>query len=186
MGRYFLILNGCWLWVFCVSWKKLDKADVWACYCSSQFVESCVIQSDEALRASRTIGIFFFVGFSHKDKPKYPWWTKSFCGRLCCCLIAFVSRVQMSRVIVLVWGFIWCWLRAVIFSYHNREGFLAVWPFSDSCGEKYWLLFICMCCLVNLVWLCGTFRGARRPVETQKCFLLLDFSRLGALGPMKY
>lgn len=57
----------------------------------------------------------FFVGFSHKDKPKYPWWTKSFCGRLCCCLIAFVSRVQMSRVIVLVWGFIWCWLRAVIF-----------------------------------------------------------------------
>lgn len=70
MGRYFLILNGCWLWVFCVSWKKLDKADVWACSCSSQFVESCVIQSDEALRASRTIGIFFFVGFSHKGQTK--------------------------------------------------------------------------------------------------------------------
>lgn len=35
-GRCFLIFNGCWLLAFCVSWKKLDKAGVWAHYFSSQ------------------------------------------------------------------------------------------------------------------------------------------------------
>lgn len=35
-GRCFLILNGCWLLAFCVSWKKLDKAEVWEDYFSSR------------------------------------------------------------------------------------------------------------------------------------------------------
>lgn len=60
-GRYFLILNGCWLLAFCVSWKKLDKAGVWAQYFSSQGLWiMCDSQRDEAVWAARPIASFLF------------------------------------------------------------------------------------------------------------------------------
>lgn len=34
-GPCFLILNGCWLSAYCVSWNKLGKADVWVHFFSS-------------------------------------------------------------------------------------------------------------------------------------------------------
>lgn len=42
------------------------------------------------------------------------------------------------------------------------------------------------CCFMNLVWLCGTFSCGYLVRWDSKCFLLLDFSTLAALGLMKY
>lgn len=96
-----LIWNGCWLLAFCVSWKQLDKADVWAHYFSSQGLTP---------RDSRREWICY-GGHKH-----LCWWNEiCFCGRRCCCTIAFVSLVQMSHEISWVWGFIWRCFGAVCF-----------------------------------------------------------------------
>lgn len=59
----------------------------------------CDSQRDEALWATRTIQPVLLL--AAKTKQNISDWAKyAFVGEACCCLITFVSRVQMSHVII--------------------------------------------------------------------------------------
>lgn len=133
----------------------------------------------------------FFL-LATKTKGKHPWWSwPCFYKKYRCCLITCVSQVQISGVMVLVWGFIWWWSGTVFVRPQQRSGFRLCCPFFVSCGEKYGkkanVIYLREEAVVWWTWCdfadlsCGSLvRG------DSKCFLLLDFCTLGALGLMKY
>lgn len=134
----------------------------------------------------------FLFSFSLSDNLKHLSWRKTcYCARRCRCLNCFCFSAL--NVITRVWGFIWWWSGAVIFRPQQRRRFSLVSPFSDPRGATntegtnvIYLHVTSSCCFMNLVWLCGTFRVALGPVETQSVSSCWISAALGALGPMKY
>lgn len=87
----------------------------------------------------RTGTVIGGVSLSPKDKPKHVWWWRKicFCWRRCFSLIAFVSPVHKSRVIVWVWGFIWWWFGAGFSVPQQRRSFCLLSCLQSPVVQKY-------------------------------------------------
>ena len=104
-GRHFLILSGCWLLVSLCILEEIRQS-----WCVSGLLFhwiTCDSQSDKVPRAAETQQ-------NVSDEAKHA---------AAASLIAFVSPVQMSRVMVRVWAFIWWWFGAVLLTPQHRRTF---------------------------------------------------------------
>lgn len=185
-GRCFLILSGCWLLAFCMSWKKLGKADVWVHYFSSLV---CVWFTAWWSSLSGTYESRFFFQPQRHTKTSLMV-QMCFSGRQHCWVITFVSPVQMSHVIIWLWGFIWWWLEAMFYipQYRRSSSLFCRFQTPVVKNTKRQMLFICVWRTVVVSWtwcdFAGPFVWLSGPLRP-KVFPPVGFQRTWCFGTHK-